>query len=1197
MHGECKQTCLIGAILLLCVRHTLSNACPPGTHMNTWSGFCVGTCGCDSRNPFSKQMKITDGLGDYGPEEEACEWIIGGVNPSVTFDSFDTEEYEGVVTVYRCALSDCSDQVQMNVDEITGTYDASFRFSTTQQFLKVAFASSDGSFGPGFSATWGTDECSDCTAGKYSNDGSVTTCTACPPFSNSPVGSTGCICAPGYSTTSDGSCEACEVGKYQHGLNATECWECPSGTTSPLASSTVRHCSCLAGYSADSDGVECVSCEIGKYKPGAGQGVCTQCPQHSESPAGSDMIDDCVCRAGYTLASDICTECSAGKYKDTKGSSSCALCRLGSYSTYAAEKCTWCQAGYYSNTDNTGCIPCSPGSYGLPWNDERTVGQYDVMCQQCNQGTYSGSGADACTPCPDNSYSVRGRGHCTCVRGYDGLPGGGGPCTACDTGKFKPHFDDGPCLPCPSGSTSMSNSDEQTDCECMAGHTATENGVACSQCNAGEFKITGGIGNCSICPTGTDSAPGSNDVTNCTCLIGFTGTVIGQECTLCDTDSYKDVPGVGNCSNCPYGKTSQAGSDELTDCMCAPGYFFANGEICTMCDAGTYKNVTGAGECLACPLNTNSMPGSTHLTDCVCLAGYRAISDGLECTGCTVGTFKPDPGLGDCTKCPYGTSSMEEANVHQNDCKCLAGYNASYDGETCTACFAGTYKNTTGTGPCLKCPEGTGTASTGSKLLNNCTCLVGHNGTFAGAACTACEAGKYKKDVGFGECVSCKVGTYNSIAGAEECLQCPMGTSSFMGSDELADCKCVAGHNATLDGLPCSACEAGKFKGNEGTGVCESCRAGATTPTRGSYEAAECECAAGYTTGSDEATCVPCQAGEYKSEIGSEPCSLCDSITSSGEKHSPDRGAAICVNCPQFQESNGITCYCKQDYRLNLEFENCTRLFSSSSTFNIFFFIAYETIIDFSGNIDGTGKQGQFLDSVSKAIAITRKGVSFGFRSITQVPPATSRRRLLDNPGITGPGLPGTAQGINLMVVVRASFDKTESIIALAASGNLKVKYPKTLFLSMKVLPDDINLVSRVYSNPITAPPSTQVTDPTTAQLTAPKSTPSPNLTKTSPDSMPIHTIVVIISASVVGIIVAVGVTLGIAHRRRRNQHRSLKDTHLNKSTNVYFDPHVNIHIPLTVPSSLQDMPRKNVTVSLNASKFVISSWAQGNSS
>ncbi|KAJ1470103.1 hypothetical protein T484DRAFT_1600577, partial [Baffinella frigidus] len=73
----------------------------------------------------------------------------------------------------------------------------------------------------------------------------------------------------------------------------------------------------------------------------------------------------------------------------------------------------------------------------------------------------------------------------------------------------------------------------------------------------------------------------------------------------------------------------------------------------------------------------------------------------------------------------------------------------------------------------------------------------------------------------------CDAGTYKVVPGTGQCSTCPAGTSSAGGGSKLTDCICVAGYTAGLDGVACSACDAGTYKASTGTVTCSSCPANA----------------------------------------------------------------------------------------------------------------------------------------------------------------------------------------------------------------------------------------------------------------------------------------------------------------------------------------------------------------------------------
>lgn len=107
---------------------------------------------------------------------------------------------------------------------------------------------------------------------------------------------------------------------------------------------------------------------------------------------------------------------------------------------------------------------------------------------QCPTGTTSVNGTTACVGAESTS----------CNQGYTGPDGG--PCTACDTGKYKVATGD----------------------------------AACTDCASGKYLTTVGAtleSTCQACPSNSDSPSASQALTACTCNVGHTGPD-GGACTV-----------------------------------------------------------------------------------------------------------------------------------------------------------------------------------------------------------------------------------------------------------------------------------------------------------------------------------------------------------------------------------------------------------------------------------------------------------------------------------------------------------------------------------------------------------------------------------------------------------------------------------------------------------------------------------------
>ena len=249
-------------------------------------------------------------------------------------------------------------------------------------------------------------------------------------------------------------------------------------------------------------------------------------------------------------------------------------------------------------------------------------------CTLCSRGTYSAKAAQisesACSVCPAHAFSGAGsiaQANCTCNKGYTGPDGS--ECEACTAGGFKDVNGSAACMLCTRGKYS----------------TAT---AAISEAT------------CQGCPSYTYSGPGSSVLSNCSCVVGYTGPD-GMECTACIAGTYKDVNGSAPCSLCPQGKYS-SGTGEAWEAAC-----------------------TG------CPYDSYSPDGSSLLNNCSCNKGYTG-SYGV-CAPCAPGKFKPQSGSAACSPCAVGAFQKLPARW-----------------QACLSCVAGKFANETGSSFCRSCP-------------------------------------------------------------------------------------------------------------------------------------------------------------------------------------------------------------------------------------------------------------------------------------------------------------------------------------------------------------------------------------------------------------------------------------------------------------------------------------------------------------
>ena len=491
--------------------------------------------------------------------------------------------------------------------------------------------------------------------------------------------------------------------------------------------------------------VACAACVAGTFKPTTGPAVCTNCladtystavaaisnpcvdcPLYTQSVEGSGAIAKCRCNAGYTGPDGVeCAGCVAGKYKTSVGSVVCSNCDTDTFSTAV-------------NKSDATCTTCLSVTTGPSQSLEGSALQTDC---KCNMG-YSGSDGMQCIPCPLGAFKPSV---------------GNATCSMCPTNTYQPMLArtaSTHCIGCPDNALSPQMSDQLTDCECKSGYLG-DNGGDCTQCYAGKFKPEKGPQACDLCPNETYSgvfaatsdsvcAPcqnnslswaGSTVLTDCKCDSGFFTEHFGEPtafCQTCGTGTYNTHLNATACSKCAAGLFSSAIGAKT-------------GEVCHRCTIGFSGE--GYAQCEACPPHATALTASSFQTDCKCDPGYTG-DDGGTCEACAVGKFKPENGSISCTDCdfdtylPYTGASNEsqclecagnsitlsEGSDAVDDCKCNVGYTslvAGRDGEGCTACAGGRYKNTTGHDLCALCPLHTYLNDTGSSLISQCQACFG----------------------------------------------------------------------------------------------------------------------------------------------------------------------------------------------------------------------------------------------------------------------------------------------------------------------------------------------------------------------------------------------------------------------------------------------------------------------------------------
>ena len=438
--------------------------CGPGTYKDVIGSAACTECGFNTYNP------------EYGStSSSACLPCM---------EHSETEEIYGHESIHACMC--VSGYFHDTVTSCTACTPGTFNAEKNRTQCSTCNAGS-------YSGSSASTTCQLCGSNTYSHEGSAL-CTNCPGNTESPAGSTlvtNCICKEGYTGPDGGHCQACLAGTYKSATGSDACLACNAGS-----------------YSGSTASTTCQLCASNTYSH-EGSALCTNCPGNSESPAGSTVVADCICKEGYTGPDGgHCQACSAGTYKSGTGSGACSACASGTYSTSSAATtcltCQTCASGQYLSS-------CSGSSAG-------TCVDCLTEAAKCTGNTYlincGASYGGACSPCA-SCLAGEQRNGCTGVSV--------GLCEACPSGKFKPSTGTEQCQTCPTCSAGKYN----------IGTCDSINSNTCVDCVAGKYSNVAGLSACLDCQAGKIS--GSAAATICTtCTEGSTPSADNTTCNGCD---------------------------------------------------------------------------------------------------------------------------------------------------------------------------------------------------------------------------------------------------------------------------------------------------------------------------------------------------------------------------------------------------------------------------------------------------------------------------------------------------------------------------------------------------------------------------------------------------------------------------------------------------------------------------------------
>jgi hypothetical protein len=450
-----------------------------------------------------------------------------------------------------------------------------------------------------------------------------------------------------------------------------------------------------------------------------------------------------------------------------------------------------------------------------------------LLCSMCSENYYcSGKGAPA-LKCPNNTASqaqATSVDACSCLKGYAALTPGSSACQLCGAGS----------LYCPGGSASATCPDKSattsagsydiSQCSCLPGYT----GAVCSLCRTGTFKSAFGSVDCTQCPAGTFSA-----------VTGLNGS---WGCAQCPSGKYS-LAGVASCEPCVPGMAAKTGSSACVACT-AGFYSFSGSEGCVPCAAGSYdeKGSGSADTCTLCQSGYASAAlNATNVSTCkVCPAGFRSSAGSAACAGCDPGQYSIG-GTAACEPCPWNSDSLGNSTYAR--CTCKAGFYKKFAPNlvefTCEQCPAGQWAGANASA-CTLCPNGSASATAGAVSAETCVgCLAGNFAAAGSSTCGTCPSWSFSL-AGSRVCTNCTLGQY-SLAGASVCTNCEAGRYSDAPISGVGGCLfcprgyyCVGGR-AAAGGQQVYACPTGTYvrdvdSGYASVSQCNACPAGFYCP-------------------------------------------------------------------------------------------------------------------------------------------------------------------------------------------------------------------------------------------------------------------------------------------------------------------------------------------------------------------------------
>ena len=302
-----------------------------------------------------------------------------------------------------------------------------------------------------------------------------------------------------------------------------------------------------------------------------------------------------------------------------------------------------------------------------------TIGPWMHTCGGCARDCYYSADTSSAGNELEEHISCEGSHHdlkrlCPCgpreiltVSCDPGLTPGpdGGPCTACEAGKYKATTGSGVCIDCDAGKYSIGPDSVTVTCGGSCGDGCTPS----SGTTSGTFS---------------DGPSDYSNNENCWWLMtASTGTDMRVSFPAFNTESGYDFVSVFRCSEAscssPEQVMRQSGSLSSSNVYnSVTGFlkvtFTSDGSVTGGGFTGTWStgsvaSTLGATTCLACPANSNSSAGSQALSACTCNPGFNGPNGGP----CMVSSAGSDV-IGDCV-----SSAVYKLGATNQNCEEVCG--------------------------------------------------------------------------------------------------------------------------------------------------------------------------------------------------------------------------------------------------------------------------------------------------------------------------------------------------------------------------------------------------------------------------------------------------------------------------------------------------------------------------------------------